>query len=513
MRRRRAAVVLALVMALCPAAMARNTAVPQAAVHRVIGIDPNGLPPTSDPAARQQAFARIRSTGSTVARIDAGWAQIETKPGVYDFSALDARVRELLANGLQPLIILDYGNPLYSATGSALQAAGFTGLPPFGIGAPDLYPPDSPAPFARFAAALAAHYKNQVHLLEVWNEENLGWRFWEPHEDPAAYAALLKATYKAVKAVAPRDQIALGGTFYPAVDAQEAAADGIPLPTGEPADELALPHQGTLDFLEHAFAAAPDLGHYFDAVAYHPYHFPYMAPEVDIPGEGTTASSMVALRRLLDAHGLKAKPIWITEVGWPNNTGAYGPTPQKSASYLVRTFATAWANGIETVLWYCYGDTGSDWEYDQESAFGIVDYAGQPKPVLYAWQTLDRELAALPFSGSVAGQLKLPADGHALRFASRQRSVTVVWLAPETMFSDQGPGAPAEQTASVATPAGTTEILDMTGHRLPLGRSFDASPYPVYLITVRRAGSGNPRHKRHPKPRPKRSHPRRRDRT
>lgn len=487
--------ILAVSGAFCSAAAARPS------VHRVVGIDPNGLPSMSDAAARRQAFARIRATGSTVARIDANWAQIETKPGVYDFTALDRQVSELRANGLAPLIILDYGNPLYSSTGSAVASTGFTGLPPFAVGAPTFYPPDSPVPFARFAAALAARYRHRVRMLEVWNEENLGWRFWEPHEDPAAYAALLKATYAAVKRVAPKDQVALGGTFYPAVDSAEAAANGIPLPTGTAADELALPHQGTLEFLAHAFAASPDLAHYLDAVAYHPYHFPYMAPEVDIPVEGTTESSMVALRRLLNAHGARTKPIWITEVGWPNNTLAYGPTPAKSASYLVRTYATAWAHGIKTVFWYCYGD-GSDWQYNQESAFGIVDSAGAPKPAFYAWRTLDYLAARLPYAGSAAAALKLPADGHALRFSDRRRSVTVVWLAPETMASDQGPAGPAEQRVTAATPRGTTEILDMTGQRLALGRTFVASPYPVYLITARRAGSRPGHHRRH-RPRPR----------
>jgi hypothetical protein len=496
MRRLRvAALILALGSAACPAGLARSTP------HRIVGIAPNFLPPTTDAAARRQALARIRAVGARAARIDASWASIETKPGVYDFRALDTRVKEMVASGLRPLAILDYGNPLYSRAGSAEAQTGFSGVPPFAIGAPEYYPPDSPTPFARFAAALAAHYRHQVQRLEVWNEENLGWRFWEPHEDPAAYAALLKATYQAVKQVAPSDQLALGGTFYPSIDAASARADGIPIPTGTPAQDLAVPHQGTLEFLEHAFAAAPDLGRYIDAVAYHPYHFPYMGPEVDIPDEGTTEASMVALRHLLDGHGLRAKPIWITEVGWPNNTQAYGPTPQKSASYLVRTFATAWAHGIQTVFWYCYGD-GVDWQYNQESAFGIVDSAGHPKPAYYAWQTLDRLLAALPFTGSVPTSLRLPANGHALRFGDRRRTVTVVWLAPETMFSDQGPGAPADERVSVPTPRGATQIVDMTGRRQPVGRAFQASPYPVYLITERRAGSGRGRRTSRPARRP-----------
>ena len=470
-------------LAICAAAaLCPSFGVASASVNRLAGINAQFLPPTSDRLARDQAFQRIRLLGVGAARIDADWASIEQRPGVYDFASLDARVGQLTSHGLSPLIILDYGNPLYSSRGALVQRSGFTGVPPFGIGGPDLYPPDSPEPFARFAAALALRYRHQVHLLEVWNEQNLGWRFWEPHEDPAAYAALLKATYLAVKVAAPRDQVAFGGTFYPAIDATTAAADGVPLPTGTAADELGLPHQGTLDFVAHALAAVPDLGRYLDAVAYHPYHFPYMAPEVDIPIEGSVETSMAALRRLLDHHGLRSKPIWITEVGWPNNTGAYGPSFQKSASYLVRTFTTAWAHGINDVFWYCYGDAG-DWQYNQESAFGIVDSSGKPKPAYYAWRTVDGLLLGLPYRGSRAAALGLPADGHALRFGNARRQVTVVWLAPETMFTDQGSlSQTADQRVTVKTPPGTTAILDMTGHGLPVARTFEASPYPVYLI-------------------------------
>jgi hypothetical protein len=464
---------------------ARAATVP---ASRIAGINAQFLPPASDPPAREVAFARIRALGVSAARIDADWAAVERRPGVYDWSPLDAKVNELVANGLEPEIILDYGNTLYSRRGRLAEQLGFTGIPPFAIGAPVYFPPDSPQPFARWAAAVASRYRQHVRLLEVWNEENLGWRFWEPHEDPAAYAALLKATYRAVKTVAPEDQVALGGTFYPAIDTTSAAADGIPVPTATAADEIALPHQGTLDFLAHAFAAQPDLGRYFDAVAYHPYHFPYMAPEVDIPIEGSTERSMVAVRRLLDRHGLANKPIWITEVGWPNNTLAYGPSPQKSASYLVRTFATAWSHGIDDIFWYCYGD-GSDWQYDQESAFGIVDSSGHPKPAYYAWLTLDRLLAALPYRGSARSTLELPPDGHALSFGAHGRTATVVWLAPETMFTDQGLLPSADQRVNLPTPRGTTAILDMTGHALRVGATFQASPYPVYLIEQRTSPS------------------------
>jgi hypothetical protein len=185
---------------------------------------------------------------------------------------------------------------------------------------------------------------------------------------------------------------------------------------------------------------------------------------------------------------MRRKAIWITEVGWPNNTAAYGPSFVKSASYLVRTFVTAWAHGIEQVDWYDYGD-GSDWQYNQESAFGVVDYAGNPKPAYYAWRTLDRLVLPLPFRDSQSRALRLPPDGHALRFGNRARQVTVVWLAPETMASDQGPQPTADQRARVRTPPGTTALYDMTGRSLSLRATFEASPYPVFVVRTHPAGA------------------------
>ncbi|GAC1319621.1 MAG: hypothetical protein NVSMB25_10710 [Thermoleophilaceae bacterium] len=466
---------------------------------RLAGINPQFLPPASDAPARARAFDRIRALGVSVSRIDGNWADVERQPGVYDWTRLDRQIGELVAEGQAPEVILDFGNPLYSTRGALAAAGGGGGVPPFGTGAAIYFPPDSPEPFARWAAALAARYRGRVHQFEVWNEENLGWRFWEPHEDPAAYATLLERTYTAVKAQAPEDQVAFGGTFYPAVDAASAAASGVPLPPDATASQLALPHQGTLEFLQNALAAAPDLGRYMDAVAYHPYHFPYAAPEVRVPAEGSLEDSMIAVRALLDSHGLSGEPVWITEVGWPNNTLAYGASLEKSASYLVRTFVTAWSHAIDYVSWYCYGD-GPNWQYNQEDAFGVVDPGGAPKPAYLAWQTLNRLVLSLPFSGSIAGALGLPADGHALRFAAGGHAVTVVWLAPETVASDQGPQPPADQRAMIRTPAGTTQIVDMRGRSLGRTQSFEASPYPVYLIADDRTASSRP-HGRRARPR------------
>src|SRR5205807_2302109 len=116
---------------------------PAAATGRTSGINAQWLPPTTDPAARNLAFARIREVGVRLARIDSVWSSIERRRGSYDWSSLDAKVNELLAHGLTPLVILDYSNPLYSSQGAVAAGSPLGGgLPPFGIGAADYYPPD-----------------------------------------------------------------------------------------------------------------------------------------------------------------------------------------------------------------------------------------------------------------------------------------------------------------------------------------------------------------------------------
>ena len=478
------------------------------ATQRIPGIAANINSGFGNAAARSTALQRIAALGVGIDRIDANWADIEktkTDPATYDWTSLDYRVQEANQHGLMPRIILCYGNPLYSS--NALAQVGGSGIPPFGIGAAIFYPPDDNdtglGGFARWAAALAARYHGTSHgsayLMEVWNEENLDWRFWEPPPDMPNYSSwyghLLGRAYDAIKAVAPDDQVAFGGTFFPAVDLATAAALGIPIPADPAAMQIAAPHRGTLRWVDDALNQVPGLGAKFDALAYHPYHFPYFAPEVNVPTEGTTADSMVAVRALLDSHGLQSKPIWITEVGWPNNTCAYGSIPEKSASYLVRTFTTAWAHGITQVDWYTYSDGGDPNQncYNQEAAFGVIDYQGNPKPSYPAWATLNRLVLPLPFQADVSAQMGLPAIGHALRFGNASRRVTVVWLAPETLQSDGGPAAPpADARAQVATPPATSAIDDMRGAAIPVGASFEASPYPVYLVqdVVGPSGSG-----------------------
>jgi hypothetical protein len=144
---------------------------------------------TRDAAALDAAH----SAGFAWVRMDLAWAEVETVPGVYDFSAHDQLIADLEMRGMRALFILDYGNPLY--TGS------------------ERLPPTTPAAleaFGCYAEAAARHFAGHGVSYEVWNEPNVGF-FWPPQPNAAHYAALVNEAIAHVRAGDPQAQVVTGG--------------------------------------------------------------------------------------------------------------------------------------------------------------------------------------------------------------------------------------------------------------------------------------------------------------
>ena len=92
-------------------------------------------------------------------RLHAGWAKLEPKPGVWDFSWLDRQVDWLIANGLEPILETSYGNPVYPGAGGASLSDGM----PRGE--------EALAAWDRYVDKLAEHYP-RVKNWACWNEPN-----------------------------------------------------------------------------------------------------------------------------------------------------------------------------------------------------------------------------------------------------------------------------------------------------------------------------------------------------
>ena len=422
------------------------------------------------PTDREAAFERMYAMGVRALRIDVTWAFIEQSPGRYDWRFVDGEVADAQRAGLHVIGILCCGNKLYSSLGAAADqtpVGSGGGLPPFQIGWSALFPPDDPADYARFAGAAAAHFAGRIGAWEIWNEENEGYRFWEPHEDPAAYGKLLCAAHDAIKAADASAPVLFGGVFYPAVPTTGAGTPGGPGTSGP-------------DFVKGAYAADPQIGRCYDVMAYHPYAYPFTAPELDVPIRGSVLAAADGMRAAMGSDA-GTHPLWITEVGWPTHSETYGVSELKQAQYSARMAAATFAQGLPVLTFYTYGDaadpTGGA---NQEAWFGYFRADGSPKPVVGALTTLTHELSGTTFVSDLSRQLGLPPGanmtggrGFALRFAGGDRTVTVVWLANESAaegqssLPDGGTVTPPTQTVRVPVSGSAVQIVSMLGDSAP----------------------------------------------
>jgi polysaccharide biosynthesis protein PslG len=462
-------VVVALLLAAAPA---------RGEPFALVGFNANFVPGTTI-AQRTASYRRLYDAGVRAVRLDIPWAEVEPPsrpPHDYDFSGPDREVAAIAAAGLRVIGIIDYGNPRYSTLGSlAARTPLAGGIPPFYVANAQYFPPDDPAAFGAYARAVAAHYRAApIAAWEIWNEENEGWRFWPPHEDPAAYADLLCAAHDAIRQVDQRP-VAFGGLFFPAV--------------------ANAPGTSATAFVSHAYAAHPSLARCSDAVAYHPYPYPFTAPELDVPVRGSVLSAQTQMEAALAAAGDPHKPVWVTEVGWPTN--AYGPSEQKQAEYVARMEAASSSQHLPVLTWYTYGDyadpTGGA---NQEAAFGFFRSDGSPKPAYFALRTFSRAFAGTSFVRDLSPLLRLPrgstlAGGRAFALEYRREHARVIalWYASESAANAQGPLPDGGGRVRVSLPVHSrrvTLIGYLGGRRSATARRgrlpLVLGPGPVYVV-------------------------------
>jgi hypothetical protein len=124
----------------------------------------------------------------------------------------------------------------------------------------------------------------------------------------------------------------------------------------------------------------------FDAVAVHPY-------AQDFPG---VRGQMAAVHRVLDEHGHRHTPVWVTELGWGVTSGpkrGLFETLDGQAKMLTRSFGflasrrDSW--NVERVLWYAWRDPRpSQPACSWCRTAGLLDAAGNPRPSWAAFAEL-----------------------------------------------------------------------------------------------------------------------------
>ena len=405
------------------------------------GLDlPSGATPR-DVGRRAWALRTVRALGLHRVRREILWAEVEPARGTFTWDGYDAIVSECAATGIDVLGLLAYGTPWASS------AAGATAE----------NPPDDPADFAAYVTATVNRYRAHVHDWEVWNEPNAGFRFWRPslRGDPVAFGRLVASARSAVVAVDPAARVAFGGTVF-------------------------LPQliEGGVAFSRDSFDANPGLAASLGAFAMHAYTLypPRVGPEAEGGGEVSHVHKIQQMAAMLGDEGFDtARPLWVTETGWPVTADV---SELQQAQYLVRTVLLSAFAGADGVWLYELGDGPGGNALVPEDDFGLYHYDPDPADT--------QDPAPKPAAGAVAGLVRTlggshvvaretpagqPDEGWVLRLEDAAgRRAWAVWR------TDDG-GRPWQWTP----PGEAVDRFDMNGDALAGSGPLTPGTSPVYL--------------------------------
>jgi hypothetical protein len=135
-------------------------------------------------------------------------------------------------------------------------------------------------------------------------------------------------------------------------------------------------HWSMLDYVTGIYANGGKT--YFDAVGVHPYTWPH---DPKVMTNWNWLKKTPELYDVMVANGDGHKKLWVTEMGYPTNSGTNGISEALQAQYIQDAYdiwkAFSFAGG--PYLMYSYKDLGTD-PNNPEHYFGIVRYDGTLKP-------------------------------------------------------------------------------------------------------------------------------------
>lgn len=269
------------------------------------------------------------------------WQRVERQKGklvIPDY--FGKYLDEAVKRGIRPLIILDYGNRFYDGGNYPASDEAIEG-------------------FTRYCEAIVRYAGDRVKLYQVWNEWDggCGMRGFG-RGTPEGYVKLLRAVYPRLKKIAP-DAIIISNSVC----------------TGE-------------KFLENTFRLG--VLDYCDAIGFHTYNYTAL---LDTPVEAWF-KRMQNLRKLIHSYnGGKDKPVFITEMGYPNHLSNSGSSEEESAIKLARLYLYARTLPfLKGLYWYDFQDDGWNSAHN-ENNFGLVRADLTPKLPYFAMKSLAARLS------------------------------------------------------------------------------------------------------------------------
>jgi polysaccharide biosynthesis protein PslG len=239
------------------------------------------------------------------------WREIETAPGVFDFTRLDAEIAAARSHGARVLLVLGQ-TPRFHSTRPGLRGS-------YGLGAASMPTQTS---WKTYVAKVVRRYHGRGIDYQVWNEANVQ-GYWRGTK--AQMATLTKLTSRVVN-----NNDASAKVIAPAL-----------------ATRLTSQRAYVRDFYAMR-TGGKKVSAYVDAVALNLYPLPKESPE--------DSMKLLAAGRTLLHRARVSKPIWNTEINYGLlGGGTAGEISRaKEAAYVGRTFILNAANGVKRTFWYAW---------------------------------------------------------------------------------------------------------------------------------------------------------------
>jgi hypothetical protein len=271
-------------------------------------------------------------SGEAYGRVDFGsirlwdaqvtWQDIETSPGVYDWSRLDSLVRDAQVHHTQVMLVLAMTPSFYASSPSL--------------------PPTDLSHYRDFVTAVMSRYRDfdgsrGILQYQVWNEGNVK-TFWTG--TPQQLAQLTRIVDQV------RDQVDPGATVV----------------APSFATRLKGQRRWLSQYVSQRVGGQP-VWHFYDVSALSLYP---METYHGRPGGPEDAVAMLGniRQRLAAAHVPASLPIWATEINYglpsgaaPGHLAATPISARRQAANVIRTYLLAAAAGLGRVYWYRY-----DWD-------------------------------------------------------------------------------------------------------------------------------------------------------
>ncbi len=304
-----------------------------------------GVHPTTFNGSTEELISLLKTYNVETTRTDYPWSSVEKVKGnfISGNEKLESFVNISSQNGIKPLLILDYGNPLYEEATKQNPKRKPTNN-------------NTVTAFKNYAVWTVNHFGNKVSMYEIWNEwvqgsGKINLKTGSNTDSAKMYANLVAETCAAIKAKNYNKKIIIGST--------------------SPSDRnelkwltTVLKEKGVLSCIDgislHIYASSPN--------------------KKLIPEKTVTAVMLFQnyIRNELDV-GYNI-PLYITEIGVPSLDNQYYNEHDISLyfEYIVKSFSEL--GYVKGIWWYDFINDGID-KTKKEHNFGILNQNLTEKPI------------------------------------------------------------------------------------------------------------------------------------